>query len=205
MTRLCALSAALAVVAPTPLAAQALAAQAPEQTLDGAMQFLRTVTENGTVKIEIATPLVGLNRSGYNQRVVTKATITNRPVMQGRLNVYTGTEDVPAFVVTSATRTGECKLDLSFTTPKTMDSEDSSLEYGEVGSWRKSFFYIPPRNPFTLEFKKVSGATSPSDAVVRLTGADMQFVAPDKDMAARLTYVVEFIRQRCDPAASTGF
>ncbi|MFC3711147.1 hypothetical protein ACFOMD_01100 [Sphingoaurantiacus capsulatus] len=172
-----------------------------EQTVEGAHRFLMLTVEQGTSSVAID---IGLGMS---------VTYGVRTVEQCRQEEYTydiwGSKGVRnrcwneeryanvtarAHPLVSTAANGACATILKFTDYANPDYADG---------WK-----IGPRgiDSVTLDWRKVAKVTANGSYVdVSPSQPGVQFRLASPDLAKRVAYAMEFLRQECDPAAATGF
>lgn len=158
------------------------------QTPEGAQQFIAIIAANGSTSTRIPLYAGGMNAVRDSEQQYSRSCSTDfwggrtcKSVTAGR-RYFTRTLD-PIAVVGSGS-TDVCVTTFTIVPP-----------YSEEPK-------IPPT--FTVDWKRVT-KVQPNAEWVNLSGQQVEFRLSSSDLATRVAYAMEFLRQHCDPAAATGF
>jgi len=180
MRGLALIAAATLVSAPFSASAQA------EQTPEGAVRFLRVLAENGSLLVDaeylgVFSPAVRLTpETGESRR-----------------------QWGPARRIALFEETGPC------TSRYTLETPPSTFKPGDREYYSMSLT-PEPMPPVTLDLSQVTtvrASTGEEETLIFLEGAEpgFRFSVADDNLRPRVTYALEFLRQRCDRTADTGF
>lgn len=191
------LTAAVFAVLPAPVLAQ----EAPKQTVEGAHRFLRTVAEQHGMEFELFFP----EHAAYANRA--------RYVRKSFLNDATdaGYVDFPPIKMKEMSG-AKCDSTLQGK-DLPVSSRESELQ-GAVLRLRdyptaKQFYNVKldtPPTTLTVNWSRVPGIERNDKASTQITLVKVgRVTVPTVELAARVQYAMEFLRNACDPTAATGF
>ena len=190
-------AAAAAVLAATPLAAQ----DAPQQTVEGAQEFLRLIT----TQFSMSNSALTSGESYFTYRNIrfepeSACTSTISSELTWRVS---GEQSIPA-----------AGNEQNFEGYKAVLLRGSQMDATALANWHKAF----EGNRFrtSVDWSSVSSIETYSakpygapDDVKRVIIVHAQpafaLVAPDVALATRIAYAMEFLRAACDRSAETGF
>jgi len=152
------------------------------QTPEGARQFLLQVLPAGNVGI-------ASQKEGYWNLVVKIVTTSNSD------REYKS--DGPDDKILTAAKKDDCSL---YITTSFYELKWSSNSNADISYFTNSVGYLD------IDFKKLAKA-EPVGSVINLSGlaAPFRIRLPSDEMAVRVAFAMEFLRQSCDPTTSTGF
>jgi len=112
--------------------------------------------------------------------------------------------DIGAWAPTAASAEGTCKTRVQVSQKGSVRREFKARYDGKAAEF--TAWSGIRSGPFVIDWTKVAGVTQ-SGQKVSLAGVSpaMYFELPSEDLAARVTYAMEFLRLECDAMAGTGF
>jgi hypothetical protein len=196
----------------------ALADDAPKQTPENAHRFLKIVVEQNGMEVEKYTPGVDDSSPPFNRARYVGKDARNPNQGTDDWPVYEGTYTMDPFHAESVEGEG-CHS--SFKWPRDTFGKMDASWWGDLNiNYRSSAnipqnerihdinFYPDLRDGGTeVDWSKVSGITLEEyrgKARISVIGGG-RFTVPTMDLAKRVQFAMEFLKNACDPTASTGF
>lgn len=186
-----------AVLAATPVAAQ-------EQTAESAQKFLTIIAGQQPMSLAIDAG------RGYNvvegqaqqcRNVSVQGFFGNSSERQCN-NAYPINVQYPDLAVMKIETVDRCTTVITTSPPQNMN-------YGQFGSASQSREAYPDYRmgpPLRLEFAKLSRVEQQGAVIyLKTSTGNWRLATSSSDMATRVAYALEFLRQQCDAAAGTGF
>lgn len=164
-------------------------ALAQTQTLEGAQEFMRLSFAQGGVKFAVD---LG---SGFSS-----VPMQFQWVGAG---VQRGTWSVPPYSnATYNPQPNKCLARIEGVKP----SLQLTLSQWTPSQGRRTIWLTDlPYGPYYLDYAKVTKVTQSGSTVTANGGLNIQLIYTSDQIATRVAYAMEFARQKCDPAAATGF
>lgn len=191
MKRLAALAMVMTVVS-----VPAWSEDAPKQTVEGAHRFLQTIAEQHGLGVEIQT-----SPGFYN--IGTWSGLYNREQEIG------GTYRMNPF--DSKNVTGDaCTTTFTWMYPSgapLIDDTYGDLQHGSSrGAIATEISDLRLQTQLKVDWSRVPGVKRENDYTTRIEILGFgRLTVPTTELAARVHYAIEFLRNACDPTASTGF
>lgn len=189
----------------------AVAQEAPKQTADGAFKFLDMIVKQQGVDVDLY-GLDGDKRYGNYATVYATWTIKSGFTYKdgSKLRVGPHTFLLPAFRADAHTRTEKCESSFAWGSAAVAEADAKVQRWTKEHDWGrfedlKSF--TPPTLPslVRVNWSKVPGVQRDKGSKkVRVVGYG-EFTLATEEIATRVHYAMEFLKNACDPTASTGF
>jgi hypothetical protein len=186
----------------------AMAQEAPKQTVEGAHNFLSLISDQGNMKIE----LFSADMAGYSNFVRGSIEFSAAPGRSyaggSKSRSGSASYSISPLAVKYVQRTkcaGTFQLDSAAIDArrekalrdiKGMDTQYEHVEGYSLGTLSTSQ---------AMDWMKIAGVKRENKSSFVVVPGVAKFTLPSEELATRVQYAMEFIRNACDATAATGF
>jgi hypothetical protein len=177
------------------VSAPSVGADAPKQTVENAHLFIETVVRQHGLKVEVETSPGAFNQGPWKG-------------IYRREREVSGVYVIAPFPADSVTG-DKCRTE--FRWPYDPFEPLMDYQYGDVRNSSSrtgvagSYEGVYKQTSLTIDWSRVPGLShNETHRQIHIIGAG-RITAPTVELATRLHYAMEFLRNACDPTAATGF